>query len=458
MNSPHASRASSPTNLPPQDPSVLLVAPLSPGATSALLQPIDLQRILQIIDGTVTEITVGELQMLIGQLSAYNQFEDQINRTIKDVVNSIHDRMAREEGDTSSAWTQGLAASSMNPFRQNKIILQILMRKLQVSCPHFNIETLTGSLSKEKTIIYKTSNFNVQGGSMLLVSNQQAPTLSEYSVTNVRTFANRVKHQHASGMNCNISAMIPLGNTRQELMYSLQLKKLLSSPSEFEHILANPILFLSTMDKFLKILNIPIGTQTDTEIIRAKLLFSLDNILDEKQVSQVINAIAKFDYECNDVFLNAMNEDQTELIKVLIEQNNQKHLSKAQRKLFALVKVHQSRFDSVKACCECIISNISGAVDICNHAFAFGMSYNKSTNSQENDSRESKATEPVYKSKLFQKHWGGTASGGGKSLSSSSSKQDKKNTAKKSESYYGPTEDKVCTVCGIKGHLGDSCN
>ena len=77
--------------------------------------------------------------------------------------------------------------------------------------------------------------------------------------------------------------------------------------------------------------------------------------------------------------------------------------------------------------------------------------------SRDSNIRESKATDPVYKSKLFQKHGGITASGGGKSLSSSSSKQDKKDTAKKSESHYGAHEDNIvlCTVCGIKGHVSD---
>ena len=93
------------------------------------------------------------------------------------------------------------------------------------------------------------------------------------------------------------------------------------------------------MDQFLKKLHLPTGSPSDIDMIRSKLMFNIDTILDDIQVGRVIEQISIYDYEFHDVFVNLMEMDQKEYIKVLIEINSQKHLSKCQKKLFSLVKV-----------------------------------------------------------------------------------------------------------------------
>ena len=62
-------------------------------------------------------------------------------------------------------------------------------------------------------------------------------------------------------------------------------------------------------------------------------MFNIDTVLNDNQVGKVIEQISTYDHECNDVFLNLLQSDQQEYIKVLIEINSQKHLSKCQKKI-----------------------------------------------------------------------------------------------------------------------------
>ena len=331
----------------------------------------DTEKLQEIVDGT-KNLSLTEFQNLIGQLAGWKSVSTQFERVEKDTVNAIYHYMGREENSLALPWTA--AINNINPFRQASTMIESLTQKFRHQCPHFNFETMTGSLSQTPILQYKKSNLTDSGG-LLLVSNQQAPTLSQYTETNLKTFVSKLKTQFASGIICNIPIMIPVGPARNTLRNQLMLKTLIKTELEFDHIMLDPLLFLSLMDKFLKRLNLPTGLPSDLEMIRAKLAFEFNTVLDEAQVNKVVEQISIYDYECNDVFLNLLEIDQREYIKVFIEINSQKHLSKCQRKLFSLVKAEMAKFNSMSEACGNVIEQLASASEICHNAWAFGMSY-----------------------------------------------------------------------------------
>ena len=290
----------------------------------------------EIIEG-VSDLSVSDFQSLLGQLAGWRAVKDQFTKVHRDTANAIYHRMAHEEGNLSLPWTDSV--SSIQPFRQTGIMVDRLAEKFKSQCLHFDFESMSGSLSPLPSILYK-SRSSMDSSGLLLVSNQQAPSLTQYSEGNVKIFTSRLKTQYASGITCNIPVMIPMGAARNQLRNSLKLKNLCSSDSEFDHILTQPSLFLSVMDKFLKKLNLPTGAPTDLEMIRSKLMFNIETVLDDAQVNKVIEQISVYDHDCNDVYLNLLHNDQQEYIKVFIEINSQKHLSKCQ--LWSRLKLQSS--------------------------------------------------------------------------------------------------------------------
>ena len=126
--SPPPSRSATPPPIPGSGP-IQQQSPLSP-MIGPQPQPMafDTIRLQNIIDG-VENISMLDLQHTIGQLAAWNAVEPQFNRTSKDFVNSIHNRMKKEDGDSSEAWTQTNANNVINPYRQSKIIQEELLKK-----------------------------------------------------------------------------------------------------------------------------------------------------------------------------------------------------------------------------------------------------------------------------------------------------------------------------------------
>ena len=308
---PPPSRSATPPPLPASGP--LQNLPLSP-IIGPLPQPIarDAERLQSFIDG-LENISMLDLQYAISQLAAWNVVEPQFSRTVKDFTNAIHNRMKKEEGGSTEAWTQANSNITLNPYRQSKNLHETLLKKFKGQFPHFNMETMTGSLSTFKVIVYKKANSSESGG-LMLIFNQQAPSLSQYSEPNVRTFVNRVKTQHASGVTCNIAAMVPVGPARNMLRNILILKTVVANENEFEHILTDTTLFLSHMDRFLKKLNLPTGAPTELDMIRQKLMFLIDTVLNDAQVEKVIEQISQYDHDCRDTYLNSMGEDHRESV------------------------------------------------------------------------------------------------------------------------------------------------
>ena len=158
-----------------------------------------------------------------------------------------------------------------------------------------------------------------------------------------------------------------------------------------------------------------------------------------------------------------MEEDHREYIKVLLEQNSQKHLSKCQKKLFALVKTNIAKFNSIGDCCNNFMEQITVAAETCHNAWAFGMSYSTEAHSRESQDYDSKKTLPQsqFQSKLFQKHGGQlhTTSSGGQSSSRSSKHDNKKqrSTSESSSGAHGSDPTIHCSICGIRGHKSGVC-
>ena len=165
--------------------------PIQPPSSPPIIFPtkFDVDTIQEIIDGA-KDLSLSDFQSLMGQLAGWLSVVNQFVRVEKDTVNSIYHYMAREEGNLSLPYTA--AISKINPFRQTGTMIGLLTQKFKHQCPHFNFDTMSGSLSPIPVLLYKKTNLTDSGG-LLLVSNQQAPSLSQYSEPNVKTFVNRLK-------------------------------------------------------------------------------------------------------------------------------------------------------------------------------------------------------------------------------------------------------------------------
>ena len=401
-------------------------------------------------DMDLSKCTRLQIQSIIAQQMAISKSREIFDKVYKDSMASLEKGSAYSE-DELRVYKHALETEKSKlpfPFKEYQEILSLKFEELKGEkssiCPNFDLDKLRGSLSQ---VIKKEAGKEESVRQTIL--SHIAPTLTSLEPANLIKFISLVRTHQAKGFECTVSAWIPKGAIRTQLYWQLKLRKIVETVKEFEDNLDDTERFLKMSDEMTRLLSLPQGQLSDTDLIRQHLKFKFQLVDDD--IDAIIKQFAKFQSENAEMVENEDEQDQTVLVLAFIETNLKGGISSAQRVLFQYLKdLREPKIKFIKHAFELLIEEISSVKKSCNIAYSVGMRFMPETD----HGPSPKTIHPKISSEKM---------GGGGSVKNTQGEKRKELYTSSEEIIpkkardVSARDEETCKLCGIRHHSAKNC-